>query len=474
MTYDDYEDDDECENFEREKRQITESIDTLQSEIDSLTTLVEQYKQSLVLDIAEVDSSSKVRDDQIDTALQAGLIEASEALHDFAEELSTNISTETIVASLGRISEIIADSANIGSIVGDLTGNVSGHLDGTATLTEATVEQLNLVNELNAEIANLDQIVSNKITVDKIDASEIESGSIKLNRVEGLQERTPVQSQGLLKMSIPVYKGLVVIKSETYALTVHNNTLVTWNMTSTDFAIKRIDFNKNDFGKIMSTDIYLSSKAPYKVLFLGDTEAVETTTEYSDAVELNVGTVQGTMTSVPVVSPDSEILLSAYIVDEVPEDMFPNSFYMVSTEDNGDNGTWYFDGVTKFKVAPDAFNPVVETITTEQIVDTTDETGDEFDYLSINDTGIEWKHRVHNDYSNSNPNNLIDSDTLKNYNGKWDDGRRSITKLGTVDEGDWEAGSVTTEDLSITDDSFDFNGTNVQLSDMNSFDWVTV
>ena len=336
MTYDDYEDDSECENFEREKRQLTESIDTLQSEIDNLTALVEQYRQSLVLDIAEVDSSSKVRDDQIDTALQAGLIEASRALHDFAEELSTNISTETIVASLGRISKIIVDSANIGSIVGDLTGNVEGHLEGTATLTEATIEQLNLVSELNAEIANLDQIISDKITVDRIDASEIESDSIKLNRVEGLQERTPVQTQGLLKMSIPVYKGLVVIKSETYALTVHNNTLVTWNMTSTDFAIKRIDFSKNDFGKIMSTDIYLSSKAPYKVLFLGDSETVETTTEYSDAVELNVGTVQGTMTSVPVVLPDSEILLSAYIVDEVPEDMLPNSFYMVSTEDNGD------------------------------------------------------------------------------------------------------------------------------------------
>ena len=55
----------------------------------------------------------------------------------------------------------------------------------------------------------------------------------------------------------------------------------------------------------------------------------------------------------------------------------------------------------------------------EQIVDTTDETGDEFDYLSINDTGIERHSRVHNDYSNSNPNNLIDSDTLRNYNGQW-------------------------------------------------------
>jgi hypothetical protein len=474
MTYDDCEDDNEYENFEREKRQLTESIDTLQSEIDSLTALVEQYKQSLVLDIAEVDSSSKIRDDHIDTVLQAGLIEASEALHDFAEELSTNISTETIVASLGRISKIIADSANIGSIVGDLTGNVSGHLDGTATLTEATIEQLNLVSELNAEIANLDQIVSDKITVDRIDASEIESDSIKLNRVEGLQERTPVQSQGLLKMSIPVYKGLVVIKSETYALTVHNNTLVTWNMTSTDFAIKRIDFNKNNFGKIISTNIYLSSKAPYKVLFLGDTEAVETTTEYSDAIEWNVSTVQGTMTSVPITLTDSEALLSAYIVDALPEDMLPNAFYMVSTEDNGDNGTWYFDGVTKFKIAPDAFNPVVESITTEQIVDTTDETGDEFDYLSINDTGVEWKSRVHNDYSNSDPNNLIDSDTLKHYSGKWDDGSNPITKLGTVDEGEWHAGSVTTENLSIENDSFNFNETEVQLSDMNSFDWVEV
>lgn len=55
----------------------------------------------------------------------------------------------------------------------------------------------------------------------------------------------------------------------------------------------------------------------------------------------------------------------------------------------------------------------------EQIVDTTDETGNEFDYLSINDTGIEWKSRVHNDYTNANPNNLIDSDTLRNYNGQW-------------------------------------------------------
>jgi len=286
----------------------------------------------------------------------------------------------------------------------------------------------------------------------------------------------------------------------------------------------------------------------------------------------------------------------------------------------------------------------------EQIVDTTDETSDEFDYLSINDTGIERKSRVHNDYTNANPNNLIDSDTLRNYNGQWitsepeptgrmippytivfnkteysdipdnewkvlfsdpmdfstrpeldktmaamvkisdygqntqekhtyyvklgkdinwgtflinrgwtkttdgsatvytapyttDDGWievlyghkygehnynlinkvrvesdntssayynntfitsypsnciyrylristdvqvtgtvemtpattvNPITKLGTVDEGEWKAGSVTTSDLSITDDSFDFNGTEVKLSDMNSFDWVEV
>lgn len=474
MIYDDYEEGKEYENFEREKKQITESIDTLQSEIDSLTALVEQYKQNLQDNISDVDNSSKVRDDQIDTALQAGLIEVLESLHDFAEELSNNISTKTIVASLGRITEIIANSANINNIIGDLTGNVKGHLEGTADLTEATIEQLNLVNTLNVEIANLDQIVSDRITVDKIDASEISTDLIKLNRAEGLQERTPVQSQGLIKMTIPIYRGLIIIKSSTYALTVHNNTLVTWNMTSTDFAIKRIDFSKNDFGKIMSTNIYLSSKAPYKVLFLGDGEAVETTTEYSEPVELNVSTVQGTMTSVPVTLPDSEALLSAYIVDEMPEDMLPNAFYMVASENNGDNGTWYFDGVKKFKIAPDAFNPVVESITTEQIVDTTDETGDEFDYLSINDTGIEWKSRVHNDYSNSNPNNLIDSDTLRNYTGKWADGSKPITKLGTVDEGDWKAGSVTTSDLSIKDDSFDFNGTKVQLSDMNSFDWVEV
>ena len=651
MIYDDYEEGKEYENFEREKKQITESIDTLQSEIDSLTSLVEQYKQNLQDNISDVDNSSKVRDDQMDTALQAGLIEASESLHDFAEELSNNISTKTIVASLGRITEIIANSANISNIIGDLTGNVEGHLEGTADLTEATIEQLNLVNTLNAEIANLDQIVSDRITVDKIDASEISTDLIKLNRAEGLQERTPVQSQGLIKMTIPIYRGLIIIKSSTYALTVHNNTLVTWNMTSTDFAIKRIDFSKNDFGKIMSTNIYLSSKAPYKVLFLGDGEAVETTTEYSEPVELNVSTVQGIMASVPVTLPDSEALLSAYIVDEMPEDMLPNTFYMVASENNGDNGTWYFDGTTKFKIAPDAFNPVVESITTEQIVDTTDETGDEFDYLSINDTGIEWKSRVHNDYTNANPNNLIDSDTLRNYNGQWitsepeptgrmvppysivfeqteysdipdnewkvlfsdpmdfstrpeldktmaamvkisdygqntqekytyyvklgkdtnwdiflinrgwtkttdgsatvytapyttDDGWievlyghkygehnnynlinkikvesdntflayyndtfitkystrciyryleistfvqvtgtvemtpattvNPITKLGIVDEGDWKAGSVTTEDLSITDDSFDFNGTEVQLSDMNNFDWVEV
>jgi hypothetical protein len=55
----------------------------------------------------------------------------------------------------------------------------------------------------------------------------------------------------------------------------------------------------------------------------------------------------------------------------------------------------------------------------EQIVDTTDETVNKFDYLSINDTEIELKSRVHNDYTNSNPNNLIDSDTLRNYNGQW-------------------------------------------------------
>ena len=63
----------------------------------------------------------------------------------------------------------------------------------------------------------------------------------------------------------------------------------------------------------------------------------------------------------------------------------------------------------------------------EQIVDTTDETSDEFDYLSINDTGIEWKSRVHNDYTNANPNNLIDSSTLYNYNGQWITGESEPT-----------------------------------------------
>lgn len=451
MIYDDYDKEEEEKIDKKVVKNLTDSIDTLQSEIDSLTSLVEQYKQNLQEDISDVDNSSKTRDDQIDTALQAGLIEASEALHDFAEELSDNISTETIVASLGRITEIIAESATISNIIGDLTGNVNGHLDGTADLTEATIEQLNLVNELNVEIANLSQIVSDRLTVDKIDASEISTDNIKLNSVEGLQERTPIQTSGLIKMTIPIYRGLVVIKSDTYALTVHNNTLVTWNMTSTDFAIKRIDFTKNNFGKIMSTNIYLNSSAPYKVLFFGDSEPVEVTTEYSDPVELNVSTVQGTMTSVPVTLPDSELLLSAYIVDEFPEDMLPNSFYMVASENNGDNGTWYYDGVTRFKIAPDAFNPVVESITTEQIVDTTNETGDEFDYLSINDTGIEWKRPVHNDYSNSNPNNLIDSDTLRNYNGQWEGGENPITKLGVVDEGTWEAGDVKTPNLLVKD-----------------------
>lgn len=424
MIYDDY-DKEEEENIDKKVlKNLTDSIDTLQAEIDSLSSLVEQYKQNLQSSLIDIDNSSKTRDDQLDTALQAGLFEASEALHDFAEELSTSISTETLVASLGRITEIIAESATISNIIGDLTGNVNGHLVGTADLVEATIEQLNLVNEFEAEIAHLSQVVSDRLTVDKIDASEISTDNIKLNSAEGLQERTPVQTSGLIKMTIPIYKGLVVIKSDTYALTVHNNTLVTWNMTTTDFAIKRIDFTKNNFGKIMSTDIYLSSSAPYKVLFLGDGEAVETTTEYSDPVELNVSTVQGTITSVPVTLPDSELLLSAYIVDEMPEDMLPNTFYMVATESSGNNGTWYFDGVTRFKIAPDAFNPVVESITPEQIYDTTDEPGEEFDYLSVNDIGIEWRERIHlrdsSDYTEpAEPDTLMDVGTLRHYNGKW-------------------------------------------------------
>lgn len=424
MIYDDY-DKEEEENIDKKVvKNLTDSIDTLQAEIDSLSSLVEQYKQNLQSSLIDIDNSSKTRDDQLDTALQAGLFEASEALHDFAEELSTSISTETLVASLGRITEIIAESATISNIIGDLTGNVEGHLVGTADLVEATIEQLNLVNEFEAETAHLSQVVSDRLTVDKIDASEISTDNIKLNSAEGLQERTPVQTSGLIKMTIPIYKGLVVIKSDTYALTVHNNTLVTWNMTTTDFAIKRIDFTKNNFGKIMSTDIYLSSSAPYKVLFLGDGEAVETTTEYSDPVELNVSTVQGTITSVPVTLPDSELLLSAYIVDEMPEDMLPNTFYMVATESSGNNGTWYFDGVTRFKIAPDAFNPVVESITPEQIYDTTDEPGEEFDYLSVNDIGIEWRERIHlrdsSDYTEpAEPDTLMDVGTLRHYNGQW-------------------------------------------------------
>jgi hypothetical protein len=324
-------------------------------------------------------------------------------------------------------------------------------------------------------------------------------------------------------------------------------------------------------------------------------------------------------------------------IEEIAEKGYADDTFIPLTQKAAANGVATLDA--------DGHIPV------KQIVDITDETGDEFDYLSIkNDTGIERKSRVHNDYTNSNPNNLIDSSTLYNYNGQWitsepeptgrmvppysivfeqteytdipdnewkvlfsdpmdfsktpeldktmaamvkisdygqtkqekythyvrlhdsinldrfliyrgwtkttdgsatvytapyttDDGwievlyghkyRESnfnlinkvrvesdntflayyndtfitkyvshciyrysnistgvqvrgtvemtpattvnpITKLGTVDEGEWKAGSVTTEDLSITDDSFDFNGTEVQLSDMNSFDWVEV
>jgi len=134
----------------------------------------------------------------------------------------------------------------------------------------------------------------------------------------------------------------------------------------------------------------------------------------------------------------------------------------------------------------------------EQIVDITDETGDEFDYLSIkNDTGIERKSRVHNDYTNSNPNNLIDSSTLYNYNGQWITSEPAttvnpITKLGIVDEGTWVAGNVTTpnlkvndstvlnttttinDDLHITEDVIDFGGTNYDVWDYanDNMNWV--
>jgi len=135
----------------------------------------------------------------------------------------------------------------------------------------------------------------------------------------------------------------------------------------------------------------------------------------------------------------------------------------------------------------------------EQIVDTTDETVDKFDYLSINDTGIELKSRVHNDYTNSNPNNLIDSSTLYNYNGQWITSEPAttvnpITKLGTVDEGTWVAGNVTTpnlkvndstvlnttttinNDLHITEKVLDFGGTNYDVWDYanDNMNWVEV
>jgi hypothetical protein len=133
----------------------------------------------------------------------------------------------------------------------------------------------------------------------------------------------------------------------------------------------------------------------------------------------------------------------------------------------------------------------------EQIVDTTDETVNEFDYLSINDTEIELKSRVHNDYTNSNPNNLIDSSTLYNYNGQWITSEPAttvnpITKLGTVDEGTWVAGDVTTQnlkvndstvlnttttindDLHITEKVLDFGGTNYDVWDYvnDNMNWV--
>jgi len=68
-----------------------------------------------------------------------------------------------------------------------------------------------------------------------------------------------------------------------------------------------------------------------------------------------------------------------------------------------------------------------------------------------------------------------DINTLSSeYSKTIDETGLSINDTGIVDEGEWKAGSITTSDLSIEDDSFDFNGTEVQLSDMNSFDWVEV
>ena len=460
---------------------LEQSIAQLEEQIHLLSNALSTHSESNIEQFNQTYTAIEQSASDTITELKP-LIEATEErITTLYQMIQSNFTTTNLQSTTATINSLIADTATIATLIGDIQSTNIQAKSITATDIQADTLTMSSfdIDTLVATVAKLATIQSQLVETDTVQATTITTAEMDTMAIHNNSvDRTPIQ-EGLMKMTIPNYKGVVVIKGTTYSITITNNTLVSWSMASTDFPLKRIDFTKNDFGKNTSTNIYLDNTAPYNAVFLGDTVG-EITTEASEPVELNVSTVQGTMTSTAITMPDSDILISAYIVDEMPETMLPNSFYMVATEDNHTNGTWYFDGVQQYKIAPDSTDPVVNSITPTTIRDTNNEsTGAQYDYLSNSSNGIEWKQRIHNDYTNANPNNLIDSSTLYNYDGKWSDGSKPITKLGDVDEGSWQAGDITAPNITAstslhTPDIINWGNTTVQLSDIADYSWVEV
>lgn len=286
-------------------------IESLQTAIDTINSQITAINQTLA-------ALSDSIDDKYSAQTQTLMSELNSRLTALTQALAQGVTTVQVNATIGNFERLAASlSAEIGNLsasvisitekltTADLESSSAdiGELDtnnidaDVLTAQSAQIHSL-VVDLLNMTSLSVTNLTAGTLTADSAKIDELESDVVKTDVVSGKDWKTPISTPDnteLLKITLPKYDGVIclVTQGNEFAVTVFNNSIVTYNELSE--YIFRIERTNNG-----DTLVYLSNIGDtinYKVLRIGKETFMNDSSEIVDKTGIvqNVLGLTGTL-----------------------------------------------------------------------------------------------------------------------------------------------------------------------------------
>lgn len=287
-----------------------DSLDTKKSEelLNALTALKDSYLDSFRTALLQVKDLSFDNDYQNWSNLQAAFdsLEANTAYLDSLK--SDNIDSDTATIDVLDAGAITTDSITAGSLQ-----TQSFEVESLSAL-KAELQQIqsDIINASNATIskATIDTLFPRLITISDSD--------------DWITPQSTPNNNELLEMVVPFYNGSVYIISQDnhWGVCVQHNGVITWSNYTLD-SVYRIEYST------ACAKIYLLTAYPYKVICIGDKPAPLITCNIVDRADYECNITENCGAYGNFTSGGSPSMLSATILDELPESIRPQVLYVI-------------------------------------------------------------------------------------------------------------------------------------------------